>query len=275
MDQEYKTVSIDRILEPKTEVRSIVTQEGIDELARSIKEKGILQPILVREKEGRYEIIAGQRRYLAAKIAGLPEIPVRIIDADDDEAVVLALQENLQREDMNHIDIAVALNKIQVEKGLNPPAIAKLIGKTPEYVRQHLMLLNLEEPIQKALVAGKIHFGVARELARCSDPQIRMQLFDQALRYGANAEMLYHWRKDLEEQKELRMKAEAMPTLDKSSTPYVEIKDVCHICGKEHDARQTEILHLCPVCAMALKQGLMKAAEKDEQGVETDGKEHS
>jgi len=275
MGQEYKEVSIDKIIEPKTEVRSIVTQEGIDELARSIKEKGVLQPILVREKDGQYEIIAGQRRYLAAKAAGIPEIPVRVINVDDDEAVVLALQENLQREEMNHIDIAMALNRIQVEKGLNPPAIARLIGKTPEYVRQHLMLLNLEESIQKALVAGQISFGVARELCRCSDPQIRMQLFDQALRYGANQEMLYHWRKDLEKQKELRMEVESRPNLSKEKAPYVEIKDVCDICGQEHDARQTEILHLCPVCAMALKQGLLEQVEKNEQSMETDGEGHS
>jgi len=275
MGEEYKEVSIDRIIEPKTEVRSIVTQEGIDELARSIKEKGVLQPILVREKDGQYEIIAGQRRYLAAKAAGVPEIPVRVINVDDDEAVVLALQENLQREEMNHIDIAMALNRIQVEKGLNPPAIAKLIGKTPEYVRQHLMLLNLEQSIQEALVAGKISFGVARELCRCSDPQIRMQLFDQALRYGANADMLYHWRKDLEKQRELRAEIQSRPNLSKEKTPYVEIKDVCDICGQEHDARQTELLKLCPVCAMALKQGLLEQVEKNEQGMETDGERHS
>jgi len=275
MEQEYRTVSIDRIIEPKTELRSVVTQEGIEDLVRSVKDKGILEPILVRKKENKFEIIAGWRRYQAAKMAKIPEVPVRVLNVSDDDAMLIGLQENLQREDMNHIDIAMALNKIQVEKGLNPPAIAKLIGKTPEYVRQHLMLLNLEEAIQRALVAGQISFGVARELARCSDPQIRMQLFDQALRYGANAEMLYHWRKDLEEQKQIRTEMKSRPTLDKSSAPYIEIKDICDICGQEHDARQTELLKLCPQCSMALKQGLMKAAEDGKQSMEADGKEHS
>jgi len=275
MESEYKTVSIDRILEPKTEVRSIVTQEGIDELAKSIKEKGLLQPILVRKKGKDYEIIAGQRRYLAAKAAGIPEIPVRVLSVSDDEAVILALEENLQREDMNHIDIAMALNKIQIEKGLNPNQIGKLISKTGEYVRQHLSLLNLEPEIQQALVAGKIGFAVARELAKCSDAGIRIQLFDQALRYGANAEMLYHWRKDLEEQKRLRTSIESVPNLDKTKAPYIEIKDVCDICGQEHDARQTEHLKLCPQCAMALKQGLMEQVMKDEQSMEANGKRDS
>lgn len=138
-------------------------QEALDELAASIKEKGLLQPLLVRPKGEGYELVAGERRWRASQLAGLHEVPAVIRDITDREALELALVENLQREDLNPVEEAQGYQRL-AEMGLSQEEIAKAVGKARTTVTNALRLLQLPKSALAALEAGEITAGHARAL---------------------------------------------------------------------------------------------------------------
>jgi len=135
------------------------------ELAESIRSQGIMQPILVRPVGGgRYEIIAGERRSRAAKLAGLSEVPVLVKDVPDEAAAVMALIENIQREDLNPLEEAQGLQRLTSEFGLTHEQAAQAVGRSRSAASNLLRLLNLAEPVQGMLMAGDLDMGHARAL---------------------------------------------------------------------------------------------------------------
>lgn len=145
--------------------RSHMDETALNELAQSIREQGMMQPIIVRSiAQGRYEIIAGERRYRAAGIAGLTEVPVLIKEVDDKNALSLALIENIQREDLNAIEEAQGLQRLIQEFNYTHETCAQAIGRSRSAVSNLLRLLQLAEPVQTMLLAGDIEMGHARSL---------------------------------------------------------------------------------------------------------------
>lgn len=149
----------------KYQPRTHMDETALNELAESIKQQGLMQPIIVRPiSEGRYEIIAGERRYRAAGIAGLDEVPVLIKDVDDKNALSLALIENIQREDLNPLEEAQGLQRLIREFDYTHETCAQAIGRSRSAVSNLLRLLNLAQPVQTMLLAGDIEMGHARAL---------------------------------------------------------------------------------------------------------------
>ena len=151
----------------KYQPRSHMDETALNELAESIKQQGLMQPIIVRSVQGeanRYEIIAGERRYRAAGIAGLDEIPVLIKEMDDQQALALALIENIQREDLNPLEEAQGLQRLIREFDFTHETCAQAIGRSRSAVSNLLRLLNLAQPVQTMLLAGDIEMGHARAL---------------------------------------------------------------------------------------------------------------
>jgi ParB family chromosome partitioning protein len=138
--------------------------ESLQELADSIRSQGLMQPILVREVAEGYEIIAGERRWRAAQLAGLAEVPVLVREVPDHAVAAMALIENIQREDLNAIDEAHGLQRLIQEFGMTHDAVAQSVGKSRTAVSNLLRLLNLSRPVQDMLVAGLIEMGHARAL---------------------------------------------------------------------------------------------------------------
>ncbi len=156
--------------------------EELQALANSIKMHGLLQPILVRPKEDGYELVAGERRWRAAQLAGLTEIPAIVRTCSDDELLALALIENLQREDLNPLEEAQAY-KVLVERfGLTQEVIAEKVGKSRAAIANTLRLLGLPEPIKQALRDGTITEGHARALLSANDEGVMMEAFQQILK---------------------------------------------------------------------------------------------
>ena len=164
-----QTVLISLIDTNPNQPRKSFGDESLDELAGSISENGLLQPIIVRPKDGRYEIVAGERRFRAARIAGLSEIPAVIIKADDREAAVYALIENLQREDLNPYEEALAFKSLKDEYGLTQEEVSKQIGKPRSTVANSLRLLDLPESITSMLTDGTLSSGHCRALLGLKD----------------------------------------------------------------------------------------------------------
>ncbi|GKT13470.1 ParB/RepB/Spo0J family partition protein [Acidovorax sp. SUPP2522] len=149
--------------------RTRMDEGALYELAESIKAQGIMQPILVRrlaqgDHAGRYEIIAGERRFRAARLAGLAEVPVLVRDVPDESAAAMALIENIQREDLNPLEEAQGLSRLVKEFGLTHEQAAQAVGRSRSAASNLLRLLNLADPVQTMLMAGDIDMGHARAL---------------------------------------------------------------------------------------------------------------
>ena len=164
-NDQLKMISIEKLSAGKYQPRSIMDPEPLEELAESIKSQGIMQPILVRMlKENDYEIVAGERRWRAAKLAKLTEVPVLIKKISDSSALAMALIENIQREDLNIIEEAKGIKRLIDEFGMTHDAAAESLGKSRTAVSNILRLLNLSDYVQDALLNKKIEMGHARAL---------------------------------------------------------------------------------------------------------------
>jgi ParB family transcriptional regulator, chromosome partitioning protein len=154
------------LLQPgKYQPRTRMDQQSLAELAESIKSRGVMQPILVRPvSAGRYEIIAGERRWRAAQLAGLPEVPAVIREVPDDAALAMSLIENIQRENLNPLEEAAGIQRLIVEFGMTHQEASQALGSSRSAVSNLLRLLNLPAPVQELLMQGKIDMGHGRAL---------------------------------------------------------------------------------------------------------------
>ncbi len=165
---------ISRIEPRKDQPRREFDPEAIEELAASIREYGLIQPITVRALDkGYYQIIAGERRWRAARAAGLKEVPVRILEADDKLAMELALVENLQREDLNPMEEAAGYKRLMDDYGLTQEEVAGRVQKSRPAVTNALRLLSLGEGLQKKVASGTLSAGHARALLPLKDEALR------------------------------------------------------------------------------------------------------
>jgi ParB family chromosome partitioning protein len=158
---------------PRNPRRNFADAE-LDELAASIKERGIIQPVVVRaigEAKDRYEIIAGERRWRAAQRVGLHEIPVVLLEATDSQALELAIIENVQRTDLNPLEEAAGYQRLASEYGRSHDAIAQMVGKSRSHVSNTMRLLKLPEAVKVYISAGAISAGAARMLIGVADPE--------------------------------------------------------------------------------------------------------
>jgi len=166
---EPNTLPLDQLVPGMYQPRTRMDEGALYELAESIKAQGIMQPILVRKLEsgknaGKYEIIAGERRSRAAKLAGLNEVPVLVRNVPNEAAAAMALIENIQREDLNPLEEAQGLNRLIKEFGLTHELAAQAVGRSRSAASNLLRLLNLADPVQTMLMAGDIDMGHARAL---------------------------------------------------------------------------------------------------------------
>lgn len=160
-----QTIAIDRLRPGRYQPRTRMDESALDELAESIREQGVMQPILVRPVDGNaFEIIAGERRWRAARRAGLKEVPALVKQVPDHAALVLALIENIQREDLNPLEQAQGLQRLIDEFGLTHDAAAKAVGRSRSAVSNLLRLAQLAPPVQNELQSGALEMGHARAL---------------------------------------------------------------------------------------------------------------
>jgi len=177
-------VSIDDIEVNPLQPRRRFVDSKIDELASSIKEYGVIQPLIVSRKGDKYELIAGERRFRASKKAGLEKLPVIVRDVDDKEKLEVALIENIQRENLNPIDLGLSYKELMDKFDLNQDEVAKQMGKSRSSVANTIRMLSLPEEIKLALIEGKITEGHAKYLIGLDSEVKQMSLFRKILHGG-------------------------------------------------------------------------------------------
>lgn len=200
--KDVQKISLDNVEPNPNQPRKDFSEETLQELAASIKSNGVIQPILVRKspsgKPGKYQLIAGERRLRASKIAGLKVVPALIGDYSDEESLTIAIIENLQREDLNPMDEAVGLKELQDRLSLSQETLAEKIGKSRPAVANALRLLQLPDIFQNDLRTGSLSAGHARQLLAVSDAQTQQELRDKILEEELSVrdaeKMAAHWR---------------------------------------------------------------------------------
>lgn len=200
-------VPVDHIRKNPHQPRKEFNEEKLDELGASIKKHGLIQPITVRYiGEKRFELISGERRLRAAKLAGLQEIPAFIREADDEQSMAFALIENIQREELNPLEVALGYKRLLEEFDYTQAEVAERVGKNRTTVTNMLRLLNLPDFIQSALKANKISMGHARALITIEDEEVQQKILKKVIDKGLSVRQIEETVRDVTSASETKKK---------------------------------------------------------------------
>lgn len=276
----YQIISIPiaDIVFPSGEMRSQVSFEGLDELSRSIRHLGLLNPITVRKMGEKYELIAGFRRTKAVEMTGAMVIPARVVTSDDPTADLQKAHENLFREDVNPVDEGRYLKLILAKNAWKLEDLAAAVHKSLSYVSRRIALTDLPEDVSDSLKDGRINLSIAEELTRIKDPTSRLRLLHLTIANGATVDVVRSWRIQQEVDQSFRQPhtpdgsgqpggsdpagIAKMGALADDHGPQIELSEscrayrVCHSCLAKTDEKDCKLLILCPGCASALEQYL-------------------
>ena len=219
-DENLLTVDLDKLMAREDQPRKSFDDDSLKELANSIKADGVIQPIVVRKVDDRYEIIAGERRFRASKLAGLEKVPVVVKNVNDRKARELALVENIQREDLNPIEEAISLKTLMEEYKLTQQELSDIIGKSRSYIANNLRLLNLSDHIKEYLIRGELSPSQGRTLLSLETDEGRNKYLDKLLVKEVNI-------------RDVEKKAKQ----SKNKTEDIFIKDICERLTEVLDAK--------------------------------------
>ena len=219
-DENLLTVDLDKLMAREDQPRKSFDDDSLKELANSIKADGVIQPIVVRKVDDRYEIIAGERRFRASKLAGLEKVPVVVKNVNDRKARELALVENIQREDLNPIEEAISLKTLMEEYKLTQQELSDIIGKSRSYIANNLRLLNLSDHIKEYLIRGELSPSQGRTLLSLETDEERNKYLDKLLVKEVNI-------------RDVEKKAKQ----SKNKTEDIFIKDICERLTEVLDAK--------------------------------------
>ncbi|MEK7526404.1 MAG: ParB/RepB/Spo0J family partition protein, partial [Patescibacteria group bacterium] len=239
MAEEILQIPVDQLQPNPLQPRGVITPESLVDLVDSIKEHGILEPLVVAKTPAGYQIIAGERRWRSSKLAGLTHVPAIIRETSPKGMLEMALVENVQRVDLNPLDRAKGFERLMSEFGLTTSEIAVRIGKSVAYVSNSMRLLSLPDALKDGLLSGLISEGHARALAAIDDPGLMVEAYKMVLREGASVRRA--------EEIARRMKSRA----GQEPKPKARMEEV-HIISEEIDRIKDE-----------LEKSLAKLAEGD------------
>ncbi|MDG5799517.1 ParB/RepB/Spo0J family partition protein [Marinilabiliaceae bacterium ANBcel2] len=203
--------------------RSTFDEERMSELAQSIKTLGIVQPLTLRKTGGeQYQIIAGERRYRAAKLAGLKKVPAYVREAADDTMLEMALVENIQREDLDAIEVAISYQRLIDECNLTQESLSEKVGKKRSTIANYLRLLRLPAEIQLGLRERKITMGHARAIINVEDPDKQIAIFEEILKHDLSVRKVEELVRKIDDDSKKRNESD---TPQQNKQEYNQLKD--------------------------------------------------
>ncbi|MDO5017650.1 MAG: ParB/RepB/Spo0J family partition protein [Porphyromonas sp.] len=222
----FNEIGLDDIIPNPDQPRTEFDPEALQELAQSIRHLGIIQPITVHalsDQPGRYRIISGERRYRAAKLAGLDTVPAYIRTAEDEQIMEMALIENIQRQDLNAIEVALAFKKLISDYSLTQEELSSRVGKKRATISNYIRLLRLPAEIQIGLKDNKVSMGHARSLLGIDDPEVQLAFYEEVLRDHISVRELEQMVKTYNEPDDPE---EEVPTEPSPASPAVGRKSI-------------------------------------------------
>lgn len=246
-------IKIVEIEEPRIAMRNNIDVQEIQSLMSSIKEVGLICPICVMKSGEKFEIVAGNRRFVACRKLGWTEISCIVIEQNSEMYFKTMTAENYERQDVSIIDEVNFIDRLNTELNLSQNQIAKYISKSASYVSERLAVLNYPAVLLEALMNNKITFSVAREFNKITEPQACETYLHYAVENGCTPEIARKWRKQWELQKE----KPDITTLEEISEKYAEsqqvtqIKMKCAGCREEFETTELQVVYMCRTCRNA------------------------
>mgnify|MGYP000220985076 CR=1 FL=1 len=243
--ERIEEIDISLIDEPPVLLHPETPLEELEELANSIKEIGLIEPIIVRPKGGRYELISGYRRYMAAKKFGIPRLPARIMEVGDKEALMMSATENIQRTDLDPVAEGELYAKLYYEHKLTIEEISKKVGKSHSYVKARIDLLDQPEEIKEMARAGKLKLGIIPHLKKIEDEKERIIVAEDLAKRGFTIEgakyvidAFLKYKKEMTEAKteEVLQRAEEEPMF------------ICEWCKQQKNYKFARSMVICDDC---------------------------
>lgn len=246
VDSGIKTIRIENLTPSSYQPRKEFNQDALDALVKSVQEKGILQPLIVRKQNDKYEIIAGERRWRAAKLAGIREVPVIEKEMDDKEVLEVALVENLLRENLTPIEEAEGFNRLIQEFSHTHEILSQIVGKSRSYITNSLRLLGLPETVKDMLKNNQLTAGHARALISMENAEdIAQKIISRGLTVRQTEELVNNIKNHKMEQISRAVKKDpSLKELEKDLTKNIGLK--VKICSKENDMGRVTIEYKNP-----------------------------
>lgn len=267
---EFKYIRLDKITPPEFDARLSGDTEADDELRDSIRENGILEPIIVKNIGGKFEIVCGNRRFQQAGRAGLAAAPCIITDATGAALDTIKIHENLKRLDLSHVDQAYTFAHLIKEYKMTETQVAVLVGKSIAYVSQHLSLLRCDELLIQAVHNGSLVFSVARELAQCKDKDERNRLMNIIIEHGATSPVVHSWVQEANRESDILERDHKEQKQQLPHTPTPEPHYPCAVCETPTRYDKIRSIRMCPGCFnlffLELEQGRLNERTKTTPG---------
>lgn len=247
-ETEFKIISLDLIDDPERPMRHDLSPESVEDLVQSIRQVGIIEPLVVKPKGDRYEIIAGHRRALAAGIANVAQVPCYVVNATKEQGELLKIHENLYRADVRPSDEADHYKYLIEHHKMSPVRLAKLINKSESYVTDRLAIFNYPPELRHALDTGEIKFSVAREFARLDDLPKMREYLKYAILNGITASLSRQWVQDYERSKEPQQPTAQTTHAPDPVTGVIEHLSTCVFCMNPINLREANVVYIHDKC---------------------------
>lgn len=255
MSEGSEKVKMELIQEPLKSQRESISRESIEELATSMKKLGLLQSILLRKNTTGYEIEAGHRRFLAAKLLGWDEIEAKILDSTDEDIMHLErAHENLIRQNLNPVEEARIVWDLVYEDGRGVEKTAALLCKGVKWIEKRLDIWKMPEDLKDAIRLNKIKIAMADELHRVKDEEQRTRLLESAIEYGASAKTVRSWIEDSQVTTYLENRAILDNLDDNPVISRSEVSMVCRVCDINHNIDVLRHIWVCPDCLGTIRE---------------------
>ncbi len=245
---DFLVISLDLIDDPERPMRSDLSPESVADLVLSIKQVGIIEPLVVKRKNDRFEIIAGHRRIVAAGIAGLAQVPCYIVDVTKEQGELLKIHENLYRADVKPSDEAEHFKYLIEHHKLTPTRISKLINKSDSYVLERLAIFNYPPELKYALDNGEIKFSVAREFGKMDDVIKMREFLKYAIVSGITPDVARRW---VQEYRTSQDPASSPPETAISADPTsgtIECLSTCIYCQQPLNLKEANVVYIHDRC---------------------------
>lgn len=254
MSDNIQKLPIDLVDDPFTPMRSEISDESIAELAADIKRNGLVQPITVRQKEKRYEVIAGHRRYRAHKVAGLQTIDAVVREVDEREADNIRVRENLFREDINPVDEARYIHYLVERYRYTPDQLSLLLGKSEAYLKARWEILGFPDYLKDALSRGQIGLTAAQWLIKIENENVRREYVRFAILGGITAKRAEAWYRSWHAGNLPRDPEQyESPAENEADEPRL-LKMPCILCKADEDINEMAMYYAHPKCYAAIQQ---------------------
>ena len=244
----FKIIPLDLLDDPERPMRHDLTPESVEDLALSIKQVGVIEPLVVKPLGDRFEVIAGHRRLVASSLAGLVVVPCFIVNASKEQSELLKIHENLYRVDIKPSDEADHFKYLIEHHKLSPVRIAKLINKSEGYVSDRLAILSFPPELKHALDAGEIKLTIAREFSRLDDLPKMREYLKYAILNGITQSLARQWVEDFKRSQNPQTQTTIVSQSHNPTTGIVETFSTCIFCTQPINLREANVVYIHDKC---------------------------